>query len=842
MHFKYFNVLSLLLICLMSTSQVGMASASTSESEGFFESDGGVDVLIGAAKAVSAVVPAMGVLADKGEALKDQRAKLDTKAFRHLSLQNDESILVKLGETKKDVKEVKEGVNEGLRNDKNILAKLGANEKDVRKLSELGSELIAVTAGNKKLIEDTNAFAKQQADASKSILSNLRKNQFETKQGLAKASLGIQINTAKLRNLETISMSNKVNISYLTNRELSREFNELSNKQKLQVLTTTNQYDVLLGEDAKLVAIATLKSAVLVDDIRYFSSEVTRIASAASKLADALGLDSESKDIKHVYKAFDLGSKLTVGIVAVNPVAIIDAVEDICDFLLGGGGKSNYQLILEGQQRILEGQQRILKGQQKLSEQFHQYTKEILKGQQEILKQMKRNRKVLVKNQQIIISTLEIVISTNKDIFDAVKDNSILYKNLNTNCIRVRDKREVDSDYTDCIDGLEAVWSERRGTHYDVTSHIKLLLLDNYKKNRAFNRDRWAPLVQRVVDGGWGDNNLRLIDIITPIIKLAIPARALESIKGTRNINYKSMVNNICAFENCSYKDRFQQSRKDDIGIIKQFETLLHPEKLIRILEYLLAVGSDLDKVKEKNNSVRLKAIFNRALQSLNMAIAQQSLLSGDSEIPYIADQIFRTPISKEDRRKTLLLLKNNSILAGNVLLFEVDRQLRLKQDLPERKVGRKKSRVPLDASLDIENPFANWLNNLERYDALYMRSEFGDKTCSPESTQPDWGCVLSWNSEWPISSGKRPHVKLSYEEDKKKYSFGVPLPSAERLQSRALQHTTNLQRLLEIRQILFDVVDNLNPACKLDTTSIFWSFPDSIFDATRQGGPSCSN
>ena len=830
MHFKYFNVLSLLLICLMSTSQVGVASASTDEEDEWIREEVGflcdrVGSVIGSFLPAFVTTPCE-VVDERVKKDKAARDDLETKIYRHTSLQNQAAIRVKLGSVSKGTTEIKKLVKEGRKNDEKILTELIFTKESLKEIKKLDKELRDIARDSIEIMEDTNQYAKQQAESNELFLSEYRSNQSETQQIVEKVHLGVQINTAKLQNLETISMSNKVNIEYLKNRELSREFTELSDKQQLQALKTTKKYDFLFSkEEDKQMAISNLDIAVRVDNIKSFSRGVTRIAGQVSKLADILGLESESKAIKDVNKVFDLGANLRVGMVSANPVGILDAVISIADYFFGGGGgksKSRYELIQENQQKILGDLEQVKKGLVKLEEQNARNTKVILERQQEILQEIKDSRETIVRNIQTTVSIL--------------KEVSEPKQRLDNDCERVLSKREASDDYSGCIQGLEGVWNATPDERYNVSTYIKV----SSKNNRDWigNPLVQRVVVQRVVDGSRNANNLDLIGIMASIIKLTIPARALESIKDTRNINYKSAVSNIiCGSKKCS-KYKPQKRGKNAISLINQFETLLHPKDLITYLKYLIAVGSDLDKAKEKDNSVKLEAIFNRALQSLNMAIAQQALLSGDSQIPYIADQIFRTPSSKEDRKKALILLENNSILATNVLLFEVDRQLRLKRDLPERSVRGKNFRT----SLDIENSFENWLNNLERYDALYMRSEFGDKTCSPEDKQPDWGCVLSWNSKWPVSSDKRPYVKLSYEEGKKKRTFEFPLPSAERLQSRALQHTKNLQDLLEIRQKLFDVADNLNPACNLDTTSIFWSFPDSIFDETRHGGSYCSN
>ena len=166
--------------------------------------------------------------------------------------------------------------------------------------------------------------------------------------------------------------------------------------------------------------------------------------------------------------------------------------------------------------------------------------------------------------------------------------------------------------------------------------------------------------------------------------------------------------------------------------------------------------SQELETVRQTSNKGREMLLD--ALSRVDLAMAQQRLLSGDIILKFLYEAFFGSDATKKSKAQNLL--KNNFILARNFMIYAIRTRLQEKGNL----------------------------NNLEYYNALCQRS--------PDVLETK-ALGKGWNLTWEEKKGEKEKWYANFEER----SF--PLPLAEQVFEQVFVVPIELSRLKELRMEL---------------------------------------
>ena len=447
-------------------------------------------------------------------------------------------------------------------------------------------------------------------------------------------------------------------------------------------------------------------------------------------------LDSEeAKDVQEIVDKVSGLVSVGAGIATGNVLGVLTGVSS----LLGGGGGPDPQVmaaldeISERQREMLQRQQLLLEGQQ-----------EILQGQQDILEKVKDferqmtafERKMIARFDEIRHSITEVQWEI-AQLGHMLRDYSYLGVNL-TGCedFTIRRNRygfvsDQDREYVPEIvtfvtgewrdwDGLRSHYEANREVWANCFSPAIRTLFSASRIHRAFlmstyTSDEGQGLLSNYVDPGF-----------KPLVRLLARHYPLEeegTKPGERMRTFCSLLNSPLIYEGIDYRgytlfandaERYCRLDENSIDPVRTFYRdgdssrldsgpwLIHPDALIyltyllmEVLPYyqmtqdgeLLTPDAVAYEEPEKDRIVEVE-IVQTAYRLVNIAIAQQTLLTGDIFLPLIHRYLFSpSPSSNPDerslrkiesRKDVINILKHNTFIAKNYLIMQLRRELQL--------------------------------------------------------------------------------------------------------------------------------------------------------------------
>lgn len=366
-------------------------------------------------------------------------------------------------------------------------------------------------------------------------------------------------------------------------------------------------------------------------------------------------------------------------------------------------------------------------------------------------------------------------------------------------------------------------------THTDTSGVLKSSL-------ETYNNQQFSPLLKLL----WSAHGISWSPAGDPsspvawelIASLADPAGNPDTLRG-KGLRYSARAGDML---------RWSDARGARRAMGSQFAGLLHPAHVIeavndfeamvpytdvrdlRQLSFAVYGAADLGLPSPalSVNSRILEDQFNTVLATLNVAIAQQALLSGDYLIPNIADLVFSDLVS-DLRNELVVALSKNPVLARNVLLYWLDGQLFKNRMLPER-IGVDGNIWP--QSRKVEGAIENWAYNLEYYDRLLAG---GTVSASPPCTAANiaWNCLLT--SVHVVSPGKISIGTTRRGRDGKVETLEthqIALPSSHDLESRQMIVQDDLVRLVTARREIYRLGEKMNIRKTLPPLEQIWVLP----------------
>ena len=432
---------------------------------------------------------------------------------------------------------------------------------------------------------------------------------------------------------------------------------------------------------------------------------------------DALEIVDKAKGLASV------GASVYTG----NVVGVLTGISS----LLGSGGPApNPQVmasldeISDRQREMLQRQQRLLEGQQ-----------EIIQGQQDILEKIKDfERQMTALERQMMARFDEVRHSITEVQWEiaqlgrTLRDYSYLGVNLagcedftkrrtNYGLVSHRD-REYVPEIVSFVTGEWRDWDGLR-RHYESNSKIWAscfspairTLFSASRIHRAFlmstyTSDEGRGLLSNYINPGFN-----------PLVRLLARHYPLEA-EGTkpeeRMRTFCSLLNSSLTYEGIDYRGytlfannvgRYCRLNENSIDPVSTFYResvssrldsgpwLIHPDALIYFSYLLMEVLPYYQMTQEDGRLLTSDAVayggpgrdriveielVQTAYRLVNIAIAQQTLLTGDIFLPLIHRYLFSPASSPDDRKDVINILKHNTFIAKNYLVMQLRRELQL--------------------------------------------------------------------------------------------------------------------------------------------------------------------
>lgn len=731
-------------------------------------------------------------------------------------------------------------------------------EANTRKLEGLDKATIQVAkmvSKNKDLLDHTLQLARQTQEKQEEI-----QNQF-TSLNETTLSIGQLVSNlptrAEFETTTALVRGIDRDTNYLASRERARHFNEMSATQQLELLQDPErqqEFPPHLSPEQLEEQITVLQIQTTAMDIQLGLEVVQGVASLFGE--DGARIAAQAVQLNNAVASV---AGLAVSIAAGNPVGIITSVISISK-LFGSRRRSTPANILY-LRRILDNQAKLLEGQEEILDRIELTKTEILMGQERLAELQINARDRILDSVQQNLEVIEWGIERNQTYSQAQAD-------LNTcNELEHRESSGWNGWYERCLNALTQVFwdSSSDNRTYQIAPNLYASPGDAFTR---YWENALLPVVRLWGGLGFQENAADpqaggLQNYMIPLVYgLANPANK----PGDISLKYfpdtdrnGALLKHVTA--DYSYREQSYPYARIGLSIERcegydqlscQFKTLLHPAEVLKALDGLLRVinasaeenGNNEEgepctlDIRQRDQNQRtgnplcpkLYQSISRALQSLNITIAQQSVLAGDMLLPFFADLIFRYAPSEletdydygELRHELLEIISQSDqysgVLRNNILLYEIHRQLDLARRLPQRMV----SNASLPASEDIERRNSNWKYNFLHYFLLYNREQI-NYGCS-------WDCILSLPI---IQEEGRFVVRVTHDGEKNdddNVYYNLELPTPELVYKRVLLPTRRMKNLLNKRRELFRAVHQLSPGCQRDVSSVFWQFPIEHF------------
>lgn len=659
----------------------------------------------------------------------------------------------------------------------------------------------------------------------------------------------VQQNKALLDGLDVRTRAIQGGVNFLQ----TQQFNALPPEDQLEILGDPAHpaYAALFGgmsaeKQKKAVALYSerAQSEALKREIIGTVETTMGVLNGIQTLGTTLGWKfTQNKDYQNGMKALNLAAGLGVAYMTGNPVMALGS--------LNSAFASPSSAPSAGEAEILA-----------MLGMMDQKLDDLLAGQTKILNEIEKSRALSITMHQETLFRFDLVDQQ----FAALKQASAAtiraiiglssFNGWRSKCDTIRrefpgrgsldalrvDVRSAPVEFGDCAALVDAVWTLPEGaggaphfflemasdTYVDPTGTLKSQLL-------TFNNEQFAPMVTllwQTYGITWGGGKPSSSVAYQLIASLADPAANIDGLRskglryGTRSADMMRWMTLAVGqgrfgglFANLLQPDHVIEA----IGSLEAMAPYLDVRDR-RQVNYILYTAEDLDgqaAALDRNSGI-LEGKLNTALATLNIAIAQQVLLSGDYLIPNIAEIVFSPQVS-DLRNNLIVALSKNPVLARNVLVYWIDGQLSKNRLLPER-VGADGKIWPSSQSVD--GTAENWAYNLEYYDGLLAAGTLGSSNACDAAKQ-SWKCLLPTavitQAGRIILSTTR---KGSDGNVETLAAYPLAVPSSYDLENRELVAHGDLVRLIEARKNLYRLAERMNIYKQLPPLEEAWILP----------------
>lgn len=670
---------------------------------------------------------------------------------------------------------------------------------------------------------------------------------------LAQAQMSLlEENKSLLDGLDVRTKSIQGGVNFLQ----AQQFREMAPADQLMILRdpTHPAYDAMFGgipherrEKTVELYVEQAEAAVLKQEVISTVGTTMGVLNGIQELGITLGWEfTERKDFQNGMKALNLAAGLGMAYMTGNPVMALGS--------LNAAFASPNTAPSPGEAQILA-----------MLGMMDKKLDDLLEGQTKILGEIEKSRAQAAEMHQQSMYRFDLVDQQFADLkqISAATVRAIVslspFNSQRTRCDFIRANFQDDTSlaalrgnvaaapihFYDCAALVESVWTRPQGsgaaphfflemaseTYVDPDGALSSRLL-------SFNEEQFSPLVRLLWQAyglTWSPAGQPSSPVAYQLIaSLADPAADIDSLR-SKGLRFSERATDMLRWASAV-------GNQNRLGGL--FANLLHPDHLIESLANLevIAPYSDIRDLRQLSyavypadelgqngqaldiNSQTLEGQFNTALATLNLAIAQQSLLSGDYLIPNIADLIFSGQVSGL-RNELIVALSKNPVLARNVLVYWIDNQLSKNRLLPER-VGA--DGVLWPRSQTVDGQVENWAYNLEYYDGLLAGGV-------PSSADPCRSTQLSWKCLLPAATVSMPG-KIALNTTRREpdgrittlATYQLALPSAYELENRQIVLQDDLARLITARKNLYQLAEKMNIRKQLPALENIWVLPNA--------------
>jgi hypothetical protein len=487
----------------------------------------------------------------------------------------------------------------------------------------------------------------------------------------------------------------------------------------------------------------------------------------------------------------------------------------------------------------------------------------VLENQQVILSALKQTSETIIKQNRKILTSISKI----SEDLDVIKESLTLilqsgpgYSEFNQNLAECTDLRSdaLASEETDfgqllenfedrsvafstCAQWVNGIWlvaEEQQRIHVylnsaalvgrDEAGNAKLKLESVRNHYRPIVRALWASFGLPQEPSNWNSRQREVgASLLASILTFD---DSLEGLKG-RPTNLTDAAKKFLLLQ-----EKLPEALKFENSIF----TLISVEHLEIAVENLIFISSliplidpssplnhrrlldaaSLSKASDFSNNLRNQ--FNGALATIDLAIMQNRIMSGDVAIPYIANVVLYGSDS-EERDSLIDAVAYNPILSENILAYIVNRKLKTTRRLPTRHVGS--GATKLAANL-ISDPKVLFFDNLTHYETLYQnRIDLeGAPNCKVAKTSSlSWECVLGdgLNIENNVVILKKSNAE----------AVSLNLPSPRRVLEQQLRTNSYVGDLQLLREKLVVAASLFNDDYVLQSNEVVRRFPQELFD-----------
>lgn len=622
---------------------------------------------------------------------------------------------------------------------------------------------------------------------------------------------------------------------------LSQQVSELENpKSKWR-----QQLSESFGEDLKSYT-DLIKSRKIRQDVANVATNIATGVNAFAEVAKGLGWSiAEHPNFNQTVNVAASLAGAVAGFATMGPMGLIGPISGLIGGFGGGGGPSSGEIqILKKLDVMDEKLDDLLKGQDKILDAVKDSTKKVII----------ETNKILAKNDQIL-DELDAIRQELAAISLKLEDYTEFAQDVAA-CIDLReDISEIDfshnghsfiyrfsefsQKYASALKSVERRFSGNRESkihsYFNVASLIRVDPENGNLKTSLDNVEKhFQPLVELLWDvlglnGNWHDDKAALL-----VASLCEPAQELTRLE-RRPFEFLSTVDKIS--DSLAELGNFSGEE----ALAGLFVQLIDPSRLISSINDLLLVvplmplldpRSDIKNPKilfeerelGKQHENNVRQIFEQASRLLNIAVAQQTLLSGDVILPQLQNFILRS----DGNPRIIGALNTNTVLQENVMKYIVLSSLKSSRRLPDRKILGKD--LPATSKLATDDEV--FRANLYHYHILLDRNKEGRTAIPIEDVLDDWFLILPFEldvDETFDQNGNRIiGIGLS-SEGGEKYFF--PLPLADQIFAQQLSQTEPHKSLVAARAKLLTLIDLMFPPEFILESRSVWSLPSLDFD-----------
>jgi hypothetical protein len=668
---------------------------------------------------------------------------------------------------------------------------------------------------------------------------------------LAALQMGmLEQNKALLDGLDVRTRSIQDGVNFLQ----AQQFRSLSPNEQLAILNDPSHpafhamFDGMPAptrNKAVNLYVEQAEAAALKQEVVTSVSTTMDVLNGINALGTTLGWEfTERKDYQNGMKALNLAAGLGMAYVTSNPAMALSSLNAAfaSPSTAPSPGEAQILAALGLMDKKLDD---LLEGQTKIRADIEQSRREAQEMHQQTMYRFDLIDQEFADLKQLSASAVRAIVSLSSFNSQRVKCDNVRSNFPDSSSLAAL-RANVQSAplfFSDCAALVESIWTLPQAakaaphfflemaseTYVDSTATLGSRLL-------SFNKVQYAPL-QKLL---WSAHGITWSAAGKPsstvaydlMASLAEPAANIDNLR-SKALRYKARSSDL---------QRWANERGIATKIGGLFGTVLHPDHLVEAIANLEAMVAysdvrdhrqvnyalyDLADIKSSSaaldlNSRALEGQFNTALSTLNFAIAQQALLSGDFLIPNISDLVFSTQVS-ELRNELIEALNQNPVLARNVLLFWIDSELEKNRLLPER-LGPNGQVWP--RSLAVDGRTNNWAYNLEYYDQLLAAGTVGSPdVCS--AAKLNWKCLLPAGT---VTASGKITLSTTRKDSAGKVvtvaSYQIPLPSSSDLEARQLIIHDDLAKLLSVRRDLYQLAEKMNIRKQLPAVDEIWILP----------------